>query len=94
MLLQRYAKAWIRLHTANDVRLWTPEEVLDTFCLLPQPSVAPRDWLELRQAIVAEPAPQPMTQEDVFAANAANIEGARADAKMMPDFITVKEANA
>lgn len=91
-MLQRYAKAWIRLHTANDVRSWTPDEILDTFCLLPSPTVAPADWLALRSAL-ANPVQAAPTEDDIFAMNAANVEGAKADAKMFPGIIKV-ETNA
>lgn len=96
MLLIRYAKAWIRLHTGADIRQWSDEEVLDVFSMLPQPTVSPQSWLSLRSGLAqvqATPDSAPGPQ-NIFEANAAAIEGAKMDAKLYPDFISVKEANA
>lgn len=40
----RYMQAWLRLHCQADTSMWTEEEILESFCLLPFPHRSFADW--------------------------------------------------
>jgi hypothetical protein len=43
--LIRYMRAHVRAQTGHPARDWTPDEIAETFLLLPAPAVSAPDWI-------------------------------------------------
>lgn len=43
----RYMRAWLRLNTDTDLSMWSDEEIVDSFALLPLPARTFPQWKAL-----------------------------------------------